>query len=274
MNKPVEEWHGVRNFTARNNMKAMQLGDLAFFYHSNIGKEIVGIMKVVKLAHPDSTAEPNDKGKIVWECVDVVGVEAAAQAGDARDDQADAGARQHGAGQAVAPVGAAGDADGMGADLQDGRAEEGAVARQANGLIDRQLAFERHAGRQLGRVDRVAARLRALTATSMPSWKVRSYFSPSGRASRLVSSVSDCTLARVATTSTKLPVRVQSSPSAREMSISSYKHLDAHHRLIGEQGHGLVLLLLLRRGQEDQDVGIDESCHQKSLVRPLISQSP
>jgi len=76
MNKPVEEWHGVRNYTARNNMKAMKVGDLSFFYHSNIGKEIVGIMKVVKLAHPDSTAEPNDKGKIIWECVDVVGVEA------------------------------------------------------------------------------------------------------------------------------------------------------------------------------------------------------
>jgi predicted RNA-binding protein with PUA-like domain len=57
-------------------MKAMKVGELAFFYHSNIGKEIVGIMKVVKLAHPDSTAEPNDKGKVVWECVDVVGVEA------------------------------------------------------------------------------------------------------------------------------------------------------------------------------------------------------
>jgi len=71
-NKPVEEWHGVRNFTARNNMKLMQIGDLSFFYHSNIGKEIVGIMKVVALAHPDSTAEPNDNGKVVWECVDVV----------------------------------------------------------------------------------------------------------------------------------------------------------------------------------------------------------
>jgi predicted RNA-binding protein with PUA-like domain len=71
-NKPVEEWHGVRNFTARNNMKAMQVGDLSFFYHSNVGKEIVGIMRVVKLAHPDSTAEPNDKGKVLWECVDVV----------------------------------------------------------------------------------------------------------------------------------------------------------------------------------------------------------
>ena len=70
-NKPVEEWHGVRNYTARNNMKAMKVGDLAFFYHSNIGKEIVGIMKVVALAHPDSTAEPNANGKVVWQCVDV-----------------------------------------------------------------------------------------------------------------------------------------------------------------------------------------------------------
>ena len=69
-----EEWHSVRNYTARNNMKAMKLGDKAFFYHSNIGKEIVGILEVVALAHPDSTAEPNDKGKIVWECVDVLPV--------------------------------------------------------------------------------------------------------------------------------------------------------------------------------------------------------
>ena len=69
-----EEWHGVRNYTARNNMKAMQLGDEAFFYHSNIGKEIVGIVTVVALAHPDSTAELNDKGQVVWECVDVVPV--------------------------------------------------------------------------------------------------------------------------------------------------------------------------------------------------------
>lgn len=69
-----EEWHSVRNYTARNNMRAMQLGDEAFFYHSNVGKEIVGIMKVVALAHPDSTAEPNDKGQIVWECVDMLPV--------------------------------------------------------------------------------------------------------------------------------------------------------------------------------------------------------
>ena len=70
----VEEWHGVRNYAARNNMKAMEVGDEAFFYHSNIGKEIVGIIKVIALAHPDSTAEPNENGKIVWECVDVQAV--------------------------------------------------------------------------------------------------------------------------------------------------------------------------------------------------------
>ncbi len=70
----VEEWHGVRNYAARNNMKAMTVGDEAFFYHSNIGKEIVGIMKVVAKAHPDSTAELNAKGEVVWECVDVQSV--------------------------------------------------------------------------------------------------------------------------------------------------------------------------------------------------------
>lgn len=72
--KKSEEWHGVRNYTARNNMKAMLLGEEVFIYHSVQGKEVVGIAKVVKLAHPDSTAEPNDNGKIVWECVDVVAV--------------------------------------------------------------------------------------------------------------------------------------------------------------------------------------------------------
>jgi predicted RNA-binding protein with PUA-like domain len=72
--KPSEEWHGVRNYAARNNMKAMQLGDECFLYHSVEGKEVVGIVRVTKLAHPDSTAEPNDKGNIVWECVDVVAV--------------------------------------------------------------------------------------------------------------------------------------------------------------------------------------------------------
>jgi predicted RNA-binding protein with PUA-like domain len=55
-------WSGVRNFQATNNLKAMKRGDQAFFYHSNDGKEIVGIAEVVKEAYPD----PTDKtGKFV-----------------------------------------------------------------------------------------------------------------------------------------------------------------------------------------------------------------
>ncbi len=61
-----EEWNGVRNYLARNNMRAMAIGDLGFFYHSNIGLEIVGICEVCALVHPDSsTDDPR------WECVDV-----------------------------------------------------------------------------------------------------------------------------------------------------------------------------------------------------------
>jgi len=70
-----EEWHGVRNYAARNNMRAMVLGDLGFFYHSVKGKAVVGIAEVVALAHPDSTAhEPGEK--VVWECVDIAAVKA------------------------------------------------------------------------------------------------------------------------------------------------------------------------------------------------------
>jgi|SRR5688572_18055265 predicted RNA-binding protein with PUA-like domain len=60
------EWDGVRNFQARNNMRAMRRGDLAFFYHSGEERSVVGIVKVVKEAHPDST-----DGTGQWECVDV-----------------------------------------------------------------------------------------------------------------------------------------------------------------------------------------------------------
>ena len=48
-------WDGVRNYQAANNLKKMQIGDLCFFYHSNIGKEIVGIVKVIKPAFLDKT---------------------------------------------------------------------------------------------------------------------------------------------------------------------------------------------------------------------------
>jgi predicted RNA-binding protein with PUA-like domain len=62
-----EEWNGVRNYLARNNMRAMEIGDPVFFYHSNIGLEVVGIAEVCALSHPDSTAE----GDARWDCVDI-----------------------------------------------------------------------------------------------------------------------------------------------------------------------------------------------------------
>ncbi len=53
-------WDGVRNYGARNNLRAMKKGDLAFFYHSNEGVEIVGIVKIVKESYPDPTSDdPN-----------------------------------------------------------------------------------------------------------------------------------------------------------------------------------------------------------------------
>ena len=61
-----EPWDGVRNFMARNNMIAMELGDLGFFYHSGEGKEVVGIVEVCATAHPDPK---DDTG--TWKCVDV-----------------------------------------------------------------------------------------------------------------------------------------------------------------------------------------------------------
>ncbi len=57
LKKGVEGWNGVRNHSAALNLKAMKKGDLAFFYHSNIGKEIVGIVEVVKEFYPDKTDE-------------------------------------------------------------------------------------------------------------------------------------------------------------------------------------------------------------------------
>lgn len=61
-----QEWDGVRNYQARNNMRAMKTGDLGFFYHSQTGLEIVGIVEVMAEAHPDSTSDDPR-----WECVDI-----------------------------------------------------------------------------------------------------------------------------------------------------------------------------------------------------------
>ena len=65
----VEPWTGVRSHMAKNNLKAMRKGDRAFFYHSNTGKEIVGIVEVAREAYPDPTAESGD-----WVCVDMKAV--------------------------------------------------------------------------------------------------------------------------------------------------------------------------------------------------------
>jgi predicted RNA-binding protein with PUA-like domain len=65
------EWTGVRNYLARNNMRAMKIGDKGFFYHSNEGLEIVGITEVSALSHPDSTADNDPR----WDCVDIRAVQ-------------------------------------------------------------------------------------------------------------------------------------------------------------------------------------------------------
>lgn len=62
-------WTGVRNFQARNNLRAMKKGDPVFFYHSVSEKQIVGIAKVAKEFYPDATAEEGD-----WSCVDLAPV--------------------------------------------------------------------------------------------------------------------------------------------------------------------------------------------------------
>ena len=62
----LTRWDGVRNYQARNNLRAMQLDELCPFYHSNIGLEVVGVARVVRTHYPDPTAEKGD-----WSCVDL-----------------------------------------------------------------------------------------------------------------------------------------------------------------------------------------------------------
>ncbi|MFT8718975.1 EVE domain-containing protein [Acetobacter sp.] len=65
----IEPWTGVRNHQAKKNLAAMKKGDLAFFYHSNQGREIVGVVEIAREAYPDPTAESGP-----WVCVDVKAV--------------------------------------------------------------------------------------------------------------------------------------------------------------------------------------------------------
>jgi predicted RNA-binding protein with PUA-like domain len=65
------QWDGVRNYQARNNLRAMELGDLCLFYHSNIGLAVVGIARVSRTYFPDPTAEKGD-----WSAVELQPVKA------------------------------------------------------------------------------------------------------------------------------------------------------------------------------------------------------
>ncbi len=65
-----EQWDGVRNYQARNNMRLMKVGELGFFYHSVNEKQVVGIVRVAAACHPDTTTDDAR-----WECVDVEAVE-------------------------------------------------------------------------------------------------------------------------------------------------------------------------------------------------------
>lgn len=67
-------WTGVRNFSARNNLRKMRLGDEVLFYHSGDEKAVVGIAKVTRTAYPDSTAKEGD-----WSTVDLAPVKAIAR---------------------------------------------------------------------------------------------------------------------------------------------------------------------------------------------------
>jgi predicted RNA-binding protein with PUA-like domain len=67
-------WTGVRNFQARNNLRAMKRGDLVLFYHSGMDKQVIGCCRVEREAYPDPTAEEGD-----WCCVDLVPVKALKQ---------------------------------------------------------------------------------------------------------------------------------------------------------------------------------------------------
>lgn len=66
-----EPWTGIRNHTAKLNMMKMKKGERGFFYHSNVGKEIVGICEIIKAAYPDPTAKAGEP----WVCVDIKAVE-------------------------------------------------------------------------------------------------------------------------------------------------------------------------------------------------------
>ncbi len=108
-------WNGVRNHTAKQYLMAMKKGDEAFFYHSNEGKAVVGIVKVVKTYYPDPTDASGKFGM-----VDFAVVRPLPQTGDAGRDQGGADARRHDSGQELPPLGSAGHRRRVGHGARDG----------------------------------------------------------------------------------------------------------------------------------------------------------
>ena len=96
----VTHWDGVRNHQASNNLKAMRLGDRAFFYHSNEGLEIVGVVEVAREYYPDPSDEAGRFGM-----VDVRAVAPGGDSGHPEADEGRPGTGRHGADPPVPPVG-------------------------------------------------------------------------------------------------------------------------------------------------------------------------
>ncbi len=111
-----EAWTGVRNHSAKLFMMQMKKGDRAFFYHSNEGKEIVGVVEIIKEHYPDPTDE---SGKFV--CVDIKADKPLKTPVTLAAVKLEKQTVGNGLDQTVAAVGAAGDTRGMEDRLQDGR---------------------------------------------------------------------------------------------------------------------------------------------------------
>ena len=103
-----DAWTGVRNFTARNHLKAMKKGDRVFIYHTGDEKQVVGVAEVVRESYPDPTDE-----KGVFLSVDVKALTPLPKPVTLAAVKADKKFGRHGAGEIRPPVGAAGDRRGM-----------------------------------------------------------------------------------------------------------------------------------------------------------------
>ena len=100
-----EAWSGVRNHQAKLNLMKMKKGDRAFFYHSNVGKEVVGIVEIIREAYPDPSAKPGEP----WVVVDVKAIEPLRKPVTIERRQERAEAQGDDLDQQHAAVGAAGD---------------------------------------------------------------------------------------------------------------------------------------------------------------------